>query len=188
MSDSAPLPPFETVQRVLAHRDPAELHGALCGALCIAIPSGDPAWWNQLMGEAPATPLDAATQAMLQQLYTATRCQLDDDRLTFNLLLPTDDLSLEARTHCLGRWCQGFLFGLGVAGVSGENQLPAEVREFIVDVNKIAQVGFVDVSLQDDDEADETAYAEIVEYLRMGVLLTRQELAPRPPRGTRYLH
>jgi uncharacterized protein len=121
----------------------------------------------------------------LRQLYRSTRTQLDSDSLEFHLLLPDDEQVLGERTMALGDWCQGFLAGLGLGGLSATENLPDEADEFIRDVSQIAQLG---LEASDEDESDETAYADIVEYLRVGVLLLRQTLDPSPAVPGQRLH
>jgi hypothetical protein len=55
--------------------------------------------------------------------------------------------------------------------VSDNLELPPEAQEFLDDLGNIAFVGF---DSEAADEADETAYAEIVEYIRVGVMLLHQ--------------
>jgi uncharacterized protein YgfB (UPF0149 family) len=80
---------------------------------------------------------------------------------------------MSVRADSLGYWCQGFLTGLGLAGMSETSQLPEEVQDFLNDVSHIARIG---LDGDNPDEDDEIAYSDIVEYLRMGVLLISQEL------------
>jgi len=54
-----------------------------------------------------------------------------------------------------------------------QGQMPAEISEFLADVSEISKVG-LDGSRA--SEEDEQAYAEIVEYLRVGVLSLNQHL------------
>jgi uncharacterized protein YgfB (UPF0149 family) len=89
------------------------------------------------------------------------------------LLLPDDEANMSVRAESLGFWCQGFLTGLGLAGLSTVSGLPDEVQDFLSDISHIARVGF---DGDNPDEEDEVAYTDIVEYLRMGVMLINQEL------------
>jgi uncharacterized protein YgfB (UPF0149 family) len=51
--------------------------------------------------------------------------------------------------------------------------LPVTVREFLRDLVAFTQL---DCKLNEADDAEEQSYIEIVEYVRMGVLLVNQEL------------
>jgi uncharacterized protein len=52
--------------------------------------------------------------------------------------------------------------------------LPESVSEFLTDLARISQVGDVGSGTE---EAEEVAYAELVEFLRVGVQLVYDELA-----------
>ncbi len=182
MNQTASLPPYQSLYELLRQPPPAEFHGLLCGMLC-ADPGLTRAGWLKAISR-EIRDLDA-DNAVLQQLYQATHIQIDSDSLDFHLLLPDDDQALGERALALGDWCQGFLSGLGLGGLSATAELPGEADEFIQDVSQIAQLG---LDAGDDEESDETAYAEIVEYLRVGVLLLRQTLDPSPALPGQRLH
>ena len=92
--------------------------------------------------------------------------------------------SLDVRAEALGLWCQGFVSGLGT-GLGGQSGLSPEGEEFLRDLTEISRVGF---DADSTDEADETAYAEIVEYVRVGVVLMGEELRPRPVTRAPRIH
>lgn len=175
MVEALSLPDFSAIARALGQSDPAELHGTLCGMLCFDEVLDSDYWLKVILGAEQVADLSALDRQALQGLYRATQSQLHDHRLSFALLLPDDELSLLERTAALGRWCRGFLSGLGL-GMQPNSQFPHEVKEFIDDVSKIAQVGFFALDEASDD--DEVAFTEIVEYVRVGVMLTHQELRP----------
>ena len=143
----------------------AEVHGLLCGLLCADETLSMEQWLEQI-DQADA---QEALRDSLIQLFDATLAELNDEDLEFNLLLPDEHTRLWARTESLARWCQGFLSGLGLGGLSGR-QTP-DVQEFILDLSHIAQVKFDGAG-----EENETAYTEIVEYIRVGVMLLKQTL------------
>ena len=156
----------------------AEAHGMLCGIVCAGGRAGSASWLEQLLGE--GNTLSASAQACAEALGALQDDiirQLNDDALGFELLLPSDAESLPARTRALGEWCGGYLYGLALGGVRGEAELPDTVREVMQDFYEMSHAGF---STAPPDEEDEAAYAEIAEYLRMGVLLVHEELQPLP--------
>lgn len=174
MSHHIPLPDFDLVANTIEHRDPAEIHGILCGMLCADSDITVRRWIDQVNSE--TTEVNLLGQDTLQEIFKATVSQLGDMQMSFQLLLPDDDQELADRTAALSRWCQGFLFGLGLA-IDSDYQLPAELQEFFTDLTKLSQVNFLDTG--DATESDEADYAEIVEYIRVGVMLTNQELQTR---------
>ena len=90
-------------------------------------------------------------------------------------LLPSDAQSLESRTAALAQWCQGFLYGLGSGSIPDVGGLPGDVGEIVRDLTEITRAGVDD---GDGEESNEGAYAELVEFVRVGVQLLFEELAP----------
>ncbi len=190
VSDSAstPLPDWqqidEALTRLAAEVGPAESHGTLCGLLCGCGEVAD-AHWLDLLGPRP-DPADALARESLQQmvqLAAATRHQLTDSALGFEPLLPHEARPLVERASALGDWCRGFLVGLGHEGRRDPMTLPGDAGELVRDLAGMASLG--DDYTIDGSEEDEQAFAEIVEYLRVGILLINEELnptraAPRP--------
>lgn len=159
---------------------PAEFHGTLCGILCTG--SGQVDEWF-MKSFPPADPSDAQAQEAAKQLvalYQETLRQLNDPEFDFRLLLPDDDVVLSERTESLGEWCQGFLMGLGHAGIREYDKLPGESAEICQDLVEIARATSYDL---DDEEDDEIAYAELEEYVRVGILLINEELQPNKQTG-----
>jgi yecA family protein len=169
----------DTLRRAGAACDAAETHGTVCGALCAGVDEDD-AWMDHLMDEASGPEeAQAACRRTLRDLCDETRGLLRAGALEFAPLLPDDETGLADRTDALGEWCQGFLFGLGLAGAKLKpDELSDETGEVLKDLGQIANAGFEG----EDSEEDETAYAEVVEYVRVGVQLLYEELqAPGPP-------
>ena len=166
----------ETLDRAHAACDASESHGTLCGVLCSGV-DGAAAWLDHILGEDAAAG-QAADQCRraLAALRDSTRTALDAGALEFTPLLPDDESALSERTAALGEWCQGFLYGVGLAGESIKlDALPDEAGEVLRDMGQIAQAGFEGEGASEEDEA---AYTEIVEYLRVGVQLLYEELQP----------
>ena len=104
--------------------------------------------------------------------------------MEFEPLLPPDTESLEERTQALAEWCQGFLYGLGAGSIPDASELPGEVGEVVRDFIEITHA---DVDVDQGEESNENAYAELVEFVRVGVQLLFEELAvaraPGAPAG-----
>jgi yecA family protein len=156
----------------------AESHGMLCGIICAAGNADEKLWLEQILGE--GNTLSAAAQKardLLERLYAESRLQLEEDGLDLVLLLPEDDILLHHRSRALGRWCQGFLYGLAVGGIRGNRKPADNVDEIMHDFYEISNAGF---NAAASDENEEAAYLEIVEYVRMSVLVCHHELQPPP--------
>ena len=174
------LPDYDHVQQLLVQErslaDAAEAHGTLAGCLCAAQGYKVEDWLREILPEGRAAP---QTTAVLEELYTATAGALLQPDMEFELLLPADEQPIELRTAALAQWCQGFLYGLGAGAVPDASELPGEVGEVVRDFIEISRAG---VDATQGEESNEAAYAELVEFVRVGVQLLFEELgALRPP-------
>lgn len=149
----------------------AESHGCLCGALCTTSHYSVERWLDELV----AQPDDAADDRRrpLSLLFTDTVRALRGDEMELELLLPDDDNALEDRAAALSQWCQGFLYGFGSGAPVDARQLPPDVDEVLRDLTHIGRAA---VESRDGSEEEEQAYAQIVEYVRVGVQLIHDEL------------
>jgi uncharacterized protein YgfB (UPF0149 family) len=153
---------------------PAELHGSLCGYLCGGGVPQPGRWLDQLCID-PEGLADGAS-ADLESLRRSTIALLDDPDLSFSPLLPDPDSAMSGRVQALAQWCGGFLGGFGLSGAGEHAPGSEEAGDAMRDIERIAQFGYE----AGDEEEDETAFAEILEYVRMAVILLRQEGAPAP--------
>jgi yecA family protein len=162
----------------------SELHGVLTGllaggarlnrqALVKALEvhaEGDQAFDNQMV-------------ASLWQLQLQTLEDLNASELLFAPLLPDDDEGLVLRVQALSDWCQGFLVGFGTAVKPSDRRLQEEsVRDTLQDVVNIANVDTETAG--ETGEADEVAYAELFEFVRMATIHLFEELAPAEEQHT----
>jgi uncharacterized protein YgfB (UPF0149 family) len=174
-------PEYSHIERLLLQErslaDAAEAHGTLAGCLCGATGYRFEDWLREILPEGQAAPAAAAT---LAELYRATAGALLQRDFEFELLLPEDAQPIDARTAALARWCQGFLYGLGAGAIRDASELPGEVGEIVRDFVEITRAG---VDAEQGEESNESAYAELVEFVRVGVQLLFEELATarRPP-------
>jgi yecA family protein len=171
---------YERLQAALqaadAESDAAESHGVICGLICTAGTSSSAHWIEDLLGESnTGSAMAQSAQLLLMDLYSDTLLHLNDGDLGLVLLLPEDDTPLTLRSKALGEWCHGFLYGLALGGVRDDGVRKGNVNEIMHDFYEIANTRF-EHELTDEDE--EAAYAEIVEYVRMSVLLCHEELRP----------
>lgn len=147
---------------------PAELHGLICGFLCQ--PDRGFAACEELM---KANKLNQGIHQALKDLYAVSEQQLKDFLFEFQLVLPDDEEELPIRAEALTSWCQGFLTGLKLSGVEMAKGETNEVTEAINDITEIAKMNYEDVVASEEDE---TAYVELVEFVRMAVILIYQDL------------
>lgn len=156
----------------------AQAHGLLSGRLAIAGIAAGPDWLAQVLdGTNAANALRRECEGMLNALFETTYRHLSERRSEFAPLLPDDEDAAASRTLALGHWCEGFLHGLVSSRRSamlqqklGEDPL----AEIIKDMLQITQAV---VDEEGDSNADEEAYVELVEYLRVAAQLAFEELA-----------
>ncbi|MBF0471291.1 MAG: YecA family protein [Gammaproteobacteria bacterium] len=168
-----------------------EFHGTVCG---IASSRGVPPLeeWPTLLGIVldPNNRLHTEAVAPLLLELRAIEAALAEPMLTFTPLLPEDSADLKTRMTALSQWCQGFTLGLSSDERFRPELLSAVSRELIDDLLDISRLDETTL-LDGDDEADEQALEEIIEYVRMGVLALRDELlvGDSPPLpGNKTLH
>ncbi|AMN46658.1 hypothetical protein ACG33_06110 [Steroidobacter denitrificans] len=150
---------------------PSEGHGYLCGVLCTRAHYPLECWLEEMIPEHEER-VQADRQA-LDLLFTDTRQTLHSGSMSFDLLLPDDDAPLHTRVAALSQWCQGFLYGFGTGQPVGLEAVSADVSELLRD---LTQIGRAILELEEGNEEEESAYAEIVEYVRVGVQLIYDEI------------
>jgi uncharacterized protein YgfB (UPF0149 family) len=159
----------------------AEFHGGLCGVLCAAGPEAVGAWLGQSTAE---------LQEICAELQSASWTALAGGEMAFTPLLPNDDTALPERVRALAAWCAGFVSGLGSGGASfdGAESGSDEVGEVVGDLIEIGKAS-LDVEAADDDEDAEAAYAEVAEFVRVGVQIVFEELGRKlHPSGHVSIH
>ena len=153
-----------------------ECHGALCGLICARGELSKDDWLGFIdHGHDPQDLLKRERLAPLVMLHEVTIQQLNDATLDFHPLLPEDDAPVDERVGSLAQWCQGFLLGVSAGGVQQIDNLPGEGGEIMRDLVEIARADSYEL---DEDEQDEAAYMELLEYVRTGVLLLVEEMHP----------
>jgi uncharacterized protein YgfB (UPF0149 family) len=176
-------PDFDAIEQLLsasaASWEAAEAHGAFCGRACLSGVASIRAWVDELLAESDAADVLAKERAKtLETLAANTILQLEAGDMSFNLLMPDDNESLYIRTAALVDWCHGFMHGMVSAGGADEgpqaDALEAEVvSEILDDFSEITKAG----AGEDEGEESESAFAELIEYVRVSAQLVYDETA-----------
>ncbi|MFK8080334.1 MAG: UPF0149 family protein [Granulosicoccus sp.] len=169
----------------------SEVHGLCCGLLC-AQPSGaaKTRWFTEVLDSASLSPAQVAGNAaplkLLDAWFGQTLSSMNDADLEFTPTLPDEDVPVLERLRALGDFCAGFTYGIGLTMAQrGNRPLPKDTLEIIEDFQAIDAADPADQA--DDDGAipsadqQETMYVELLEYVRVGVLLVLEELRPISP-------
>ena len=157
------------LEKVDADVEAAEAHGTLCGILCIHGQGDINLWLSQIVGDQDPRDLRVKeAQSVLMDLHDEAVEQLNDGNYELQLLLRADSAPLDDRIYDLTQWCQGFLFGLAAAGIKDLSSLPEDAEEIMNDIVEISKAGYDSTP---GEEANEEAYSEVVEYIRLGVFI-----------------
>lgn len=162
----------------------AQAHGLLCGRLAVLGTDGAMMWIEQVLGEQGSEKVFHTECAqLLDALFQSTWQQLSERQSEFELVLPDDDEPMLVKAESIGFWCEGFLHGM-VSGKHAEalkKRLATEpLADLIKDMLEITRASFDE---DEDEESSESAYAELVEYVRVAVQLAYEELAEMRAEG-----
>jgi len=165
---------------------PAHVHGSLCGWLSVRGALEDWQWLDLSVDEPLSEALAPSELRWISGMVLATQQSFDAGEFAFQPLLPDPDSALLERAVALGEWCDGFVGGLGLAGMR-EQELSKTGREAVADLARIASTT-MDVA---DGEEDDQAFEEVLEFVRIGAVLIFEELTSarqRAGRGTHGIH
>lgn len=152
--------------------------------------------WAMLVsfGEEPLTAvpffqkLSEDELALFDQLYADSLSQMQDVGIVISLLLPLDETPLSYRLEALSDWCEGFLEGIQIAEATGSDlTLSQNSLDIVKDIESISSLNADEVST----EENEKYYLELVEFLRVAVLLlaeTQDEPTEVQTEEARILH
>jgi uncharacterized protein len=149
---------------------PATYQARFCALWCLSEALDPEAWVAAVLTEEKAITDPELARNGLLSLVEETASELDDDQYSWTLVLPDDDTLIAERIAALAEWCDAFVIGLVQAALGERAPLAGEAREFVEDVQAIARVDEAST-----DSQDEAALLELVEYVRMGVIVLRGE-------------
>ena len=168
----------DALQRCGANWDAAQCHGLLSSRLAIVGAEAGGEWFQQVLDGADvsnATRTDC--ERLLGALFDVTHRQLSERLSEFAPLLPDDGDSTATRAVALGHWCEGYLHGL-VSVELGEALKQRLAEDPLADIIKdMLQITRASADEDGDEENNEMAYTELVEYLRVAAQLAYEELA-----------
>lgn len=168
---------YEEINKIVGLYDAdvtaAEAHGLATGMLCMNEQAQCGDWLAELFRN--AKPVSDQDKILLIRLFEETGKLLASEQFEFELLLPEDETMLSGQLVALKSWCQGFLYGMGVAYTA--SSWPGDAGEILRDIAE-----FTKLDTDAEGEEDEHAFMEITEYLRSAVLVLRDELSANPDR------
>lgn len=168
----------DALRRCGASWDAAQAHGLLTSRLAVNGADAGLDWLQQVLeGTSESDALRTECAGLLNTLFQDTLRQLSERLSEFEPLLPDDGDAASLRAAALAHWCEGFLHGLVSVdhGAALKERLAKDpLADIIRDMLQLTRATVDDGS---DEETNETAYAEIVEYVRVAAQLTYEELA-----------
>lgn len=158
--------------------DASQTHGLLSGRLAIAGSDSGFDWLSQVLeGTEQADTIRDECESMLGQLFEVTYRQLTERQSGFEPLLPSEDDGTAVCATALAHWCEGFLHGL-VAAHNGDELKTRLAAEPLADIIRdMLQITRASADEDDNTESDDSAYTELVEYVRVAAQLVYEELA-----------
>ncbi len=154
---------------------PSFIHGMLAGLMCAGENIQEATWIKQLIEEAQIKSVKESFLKVLHELFLETDAGLNGSGFELELCLPDDSEKLSFRATMLGSWAEGFLYGVGLIGKTSK-KMERDVTEFFIDMGDIS--GIIIDDLTESKESDEADFMEIVEFVRMGVLMANEFLNP----------
>lgn len=164
----------DVLRRMQSSISVAELHGVICGFVCAGAKMDGRSWLEPVLGLLePVGEYLAESRKLLLHLYYIAAEQLKDDAFHFCMLLPTGDVTLKQRAEAIGEWCIGVTTGLGMAGIQVDDDMVGDVAEAMNHLSEIARIDYENLEY---NEEDERAYIEVVEHIRIVMMMLYTEL------------
>ena len=168
--------PYPEIQQVLSDcaltQSPAEVQGMAAGLCAAQVDEMDELWAHGFAADMECDgDLAVRCRDVLDAILEDTRQQLAGSEFDYKLLV--DERTAADHAASISAWCQGFLYGFGLAGADRMQGLSAEGQEAIRDFSEIARLD-VDGVAGDEDELG--AIVELEEYLRMAAILILEDL------------
>jgi len=182
---------YERLQQQLASAnasiEAAEVHGVVCGLLSIGQPL--PAdWFDELFDQAEQGDLLVSEcRQQIESIYDLSLKTIENNGIGMRLLLPTDTVVLPLRARAVTEWCQGFLYGLGMAGEKLDG-LSEESREAMKDIGSVSQMDLNALGASDSAEEEEQALTEITEFLWVAAMLIRENITGKITGSENHSH
>jgi len=149
----------------------SECHGFMCGYFCVSNALAAEVWRDYLLAGIDEEAELGACFVILSQLADQVFEEMLSDDLSFALFLPDDESPISERSSALAEWCAGFVSGLGIGGLGDKPKLIDECDEFIKDIVSISRL---ETAVEEGEDVEGTLF-EIIEYIKVGVIMLHQE-------------
>lgn len=176
VQQSISMPELEEMQAIIEklslNLHASELHGAVSGFLCVGANDEAAAYIQEFIENKDVTQFESEIRALVN-LLTIVHKQLSTLTFDFHLLLPDDDAPLAERAKAMSLWCHGFSDSFLESGTYVSKFKTDEAKDAFYHIAEVSQLDYESLSIS---EADEKAFFELYEYVRMAVLMMYTEL------------
>lgn len=153
---------------------PSELHGLLSGVVCTGLKIRPDSIINLVIKHVDVETCSERNRETILTMYAFIEREMFSADSRYTLFLPDDELDMTQRVRSLAAWSQGYLVGFGTGSAQlKNNKFSPETEEALKDIVNISNLSD---EFGDEDEVNEVAYAELVEYLKVAVLLMSSEM------------
>ncbi len=148
------------------------LVGELCGTSALSVSD----FIGGVLRELEVRSVKESVLEVFYRLYEVTLAGLTSAECDLKLCLPDDEHALAERALAVRQWCEGFIYGFGVAHAE-RSDLVDEVKEYL---ETLMEVSRIDLDELDgvEDEALAAQLEEIIEFLRIGAIAVYENLHP----------
>jgi len=156
----------------------AKVHGLLCAFMCAGT-QRDTDWVQAVLPGLSFGKGTSAREALSEifALYDFSYQKLHTMTFDFRMLLPNEDERLSVRAKAVSEWCEGFMSGFQLAGLKIGSHHSEDVQDALLHFSEFAALDYESITVSDEDEM---AYLEVMEYVRMAVLMIYNEFAGQP--------
>ena len=152
----------------------SELHGMFCSYICAKhLAKNKTQFLRTLEGLSQSQQSSVKEKRDLEKRFELNQSQLEEADFAFQLLLPDDKTALSERLQALGEWCLGFGNGIKLLEVDLSDEKLTEVQDAILYFAEIANIDYNSAEENEDSERD---YMELVEYIRMAVIMIKCDM------------
>ncbi len=155
------------------------VHGVITAYLCFDLPFDVEEWLGSQveinltsrLSEISEQDIQVAREALLN-LHQVSLKNLQNEEMGFDLLLPNDDEEMGYRAAALSDWSRGFIEVH--ESINTELDLSDDAADALVYLNQIIDLEICSEDAEEEEE--EKAYFEIVEFVRLSSVLLYLEL------------
>lgn len=151
---------------------PSEVHGTIAGLLACGLNIEESDYLAMLSDVFnDGLSFNNESKALFASMYSHVVSSFNSKEHQFELFLPNEDETLLDKANALVSWVAGFLLGFGLKQ-KDYGAMSADVKEVINDFSEITKL---DTDFGEEEE-DQQAFHEIVEYVRVSALLCFAEM------------